>query len=195
LVETPELLTEYSDAKPGPFDDGWTIAKLADFSAPRDFGRLLYHMTRSLAPQSAIELGTNIGLSAAYLATGMAHNGTGRLTTLEASEIRLQLARHVFDDLGLNNVATVPGYFADTLIPTLEEVGPVDFAFVDGDHREESTLGYFDTISGYTAGGGVFMFDDIRWSDGMFRAWSQISRDARTQLAVDLGRVGLAVLA
>jgi hypothetical protein len=36
------------------------------------------------------------------------------------------------------------------------------------------------------------VFDDIRWSDGMLRAWERIADDPRVALAVDLDRYGVA---
>ena len=39
----------------------------------------------------------------------------------------------------------------------------------------------------------VIVFDDIRWSGGMRRAWRRIAADRRTTTAADAGRVGIAV--
>jgi hypothetical protein len=35
------------------------------------------------------------------------------------------------------------------------------------------------------------VFDDIRWSEGMMRAWEGICADGRASMTVSLGAVGL----
>ncbi len=37
----------------------------------------------------------------------------------------------------------------------------------------------------------MFVFDDIRWSDGMKKAWAEIQRDDRLGVLVDLSTVGV----
>lgn len=120
-------------------------------------------------------------------------NQGGQLVTLEASRVRLDLARDLIGDFEFDNVVLVPGYFADTLAPTLEDYGPIDFAFIDGHHQEAATLAYFDTLCRHIRSGAVLVFDDIRWSEGMLRAWNSIAADDRVNLAVDLGRIGIAL--
>jgi hypothetical protein len=38
------------------------------------------------------------------------------------------------------------------------------------------------------------VFDDIRWSDGMARAWSAIEADPRVEQTWDLGSMGICLL-
>ena len=63
----------------------------------------------------------------------------------------------------------------DIVLPKLlEEISPIDFAFIDGHHDREATLSYFKQILPFMAKGGVMLFDDIAWSDGMREAWREI---------------------
>ncbi len=155
----------------------------------------LYQLIRSLKPHNVLELGTNLGISASYLALALQHNGAGRLTTLEGSPYRLAIAREIHNRLNLKNITHVEGFFEDTLESTLKQIGPVDFIFLDGNHQYQPTLDYFERIILKAAPDAVFVFDDIRWSQGMERAWQQLRADTRLGLTLDLDRIGIGVKA
>jgi predicted O-methyltransferase YrrM len=48
-----------------------------------DQGRIVYEHVRATRPAEVLELGTAHGVGAAYMAAGLADNGTGRLTTVD----------------------------------------------------------------------------------------------------------------
>jgi predicted O-methyltransferase YrrM len=160
-------------------------------SQPPMSGFMLFKLVRAFRPGNCLELGTGVGISAAFQGAALALNGDGRLVTLEALASRVALAREVLADLGLASVEVRGGRFQALLGDVLDELGVVDFAFVDGHHDEAATIRYFERILPFLAKDGVLVFDDIRWSDGMRRAWSAISTDRRLKLAVDLGRAGV----
>ncbi len=179
----------------GPYDDGVTVAAACGASKPKKSALFLYHLARELQPDLVIELGTNVGISSAYLASALRKNGKGRLVTLEASPYRIRCAKEVHASVGLKNVTYVQGLFADTLAPTLREIGAVDFAFIDGHHQYQPTLDYFQVIHAHAARNATYVFDDIRWSEGMLRAWKEIQRDDRLTIAADFHTVGVCVAA
>jgi predicted O-methyltransferase YrrM len=153
---------------------------------------LLFSLARTTKPLHVLELGTNVGISSAYLGAALKANGQkGRLTTLEVSPYRLRLAKEVHRNLGIDNISYVKGLFVDVLRPALADLGSVDLAFIDGHHQYQPTLAYFEEIFGFSSPGAVFVFDDIRWSDGMRRAWSRIQADDRLGLIVDLYYLGI----
>jgi len=194
LFEDDRNLHSVSDANPGPWDRG-TLHQAASASAPPDQGRMLFQLARALRPIRVLELGTNIGISAAYIALGLRHGNGGALTTIEASGIRMELARSHLAELGLEDVETVEGYFDNVLGDTLAAGPRVGLAFVDGNHLRDATLDYFHRLADHMGAGGVIVFDDIRWSEGMEEAWGEISRSERATHVVDLGRTGLVVTA
>ena len=123
-----------------------------------------------------------------------ANDDGGRLVTLEASPYRQRLARELHGRVGLDNIDYRLGLFVDTLDAALDEFESFDFAFIDGHHQHEPTLDYFDRIWRHATPGAVFVFDDIRWSDGMQRAWAELQADPRIELAVDLYSVGVCIV-
>jgi predicted O-methyltransferase YrrM len=170
----------------GEISRGWSL--------PHLWGTLLFKLVRALRPTSCVELGTAIGISAAYQAAALRLNGSGELVTLEGQPPVASIASKNLAELGLENAAVVVGPFDETLEPTLGGLDPVDFAHIDGNHHEEPTLGYFEQFVPHLAGSAVLVFDDINWSDGMKRAWARISSDPRVRISLDLHRMGIVVL-
>ncbi|MGH8279070.1 MAG: O-methyltransferase [Gammaproteobacteria bacterium] len=174
----------------GAYDIDWTISAAAAISkSPKQAG-LLGAMVREFAPQQVVELGTNVGISAAYMALGT----TGKMITLEASPARMTLARELHRNLGIENVEYVEGYFNDTLSTQLDRMPFVDFAFIDGHHEYQPTKDYCAAILPHAKRGAVFFFDDIRFSPGMWQAWSELSADDRFGLVLDFWTMGACVI-
>jgi predicted O-methyltransferase YrrM len=176
----------------GPYDKGVTVRDACRVSKPRASALFLYDLIQEFKPANAIELGTNVGISSAYIASAL---DKGRLVTLEASPYRLRVAQKTHAELGLKNVTYVQGLFADTLESTLQTMAPVDFAFIDGHHLYQPTLDYYHTIEKYLAKDALVVFDDIRWSPGMKQAWRELQIEPRVRLAVDLHSMGVCVVA
>jgi predicted O-methyltransferase YrrM len=177
--------------KEGPYDAGMSVRQACQASRRREDGVALHLLVAELKPERIIELGTNVGISSAYMAAALADAGRGTLVTLEASPARSQVARRMHQSLGLTQVEYVLGLFDQTLESALGE--PVDFAFIDGHHQYEPTLDYFDRIWAKSKEGAVFVFDDIRWSLGMERAWNRLKTDPRLRVVVDLCGFGVAI--
>ena len=125
------------------------------------------------------------------MAAAQYETGRGTLVTLEASPGRSRVARQMHESLALTRIDYVLGLFDQTLESALTE--PVDFAFIDGHHQYEPTLDYFDRIWRRSREGAVFVFDDIRWSLGMKRAWNRLKTDPRLPIVVDLCGLGIAI--
>ncbi|MEM7411441.1 MAG: class I SAM-dependent methyltransferase [Myxococcota bacterium] len=195
LLQRHEPLIDGSLGAPGVADAGSSVSEACRVSKSPRAARLLYWLGRAFAPQRGIELGTNLGLSSAYQAAAFEEAGAqGRLVTLESSPYRLRIAREVHARIGLANVDYRQGRFVESLDAAIEERGPFDFAFIDGHHAHEPTLDYFERIWRNAHDDALFVFDDIRWSTGMEKAWADVCRDERVAIALDLDRVGVCVV-
>ena len=172
---------------PMSFDKG-TIAGACSHSKAVHAARVLHGLVAEFRPSTILELGTNVGISSAYLATA-----GGNVTTLDASPYRQRVAKRLHGSLGLK-LDYVLGFFAETLEPTLDRLPPIETAFIDGNHHYRPTLDYFEAIAAKAAPGCVFIFDDIRWSGGMRRAWLDLRRDSRFEAIADLGGMGVGIL-
>jgi predicted O-methyltransferase YrrM len=163
-------------------EDVFEENQLGDFcrraSRPPDAAGLLFALVRLLRPSRALELGTALGISAAYQGAALRLNGSGRLITVEISTGRAAVAREVLDRLSLAGVVdSRHGAFNDVAPDALRD--GVGYAFVDGHHEEQATLDYLEMIEPHLVPPGVVVFDDITWSEGMARAWATLRSDAR----------------
>lgn len=189
-------LADGTQGTPGPFDDGITVADACGVSKPPSQAVLLYALARRLNPASILELGTNVGISSAFLGAGLADaGGSGRVLSLDVSPYRIEVARALHRDLAIGGIETRVGLFEDTLSGAIADAAPIDMAFIDGNHQYEPTLAYTDAIAERSIEGAIFVYDDVRWSDGMKQAWAEILKDRRFPVVIDLHSMGLALYA
>lgn len=160
-------------------------------SKPSEWTTILFQLIREFQPDRCLELGTCMGISAAYQAAALERNGHGRLVTLEGAQALADIARSNLQRLGLRRVEIVVGRFQDSLDGVLQTLEGVDYAFIDGHHDERATVGYWEQIRPFLTDSAIVVFDDIRWSPGMTRAWKQICSAPRVDGAADLGAIGV----
>jgi len=147
------------------------------------YAQLLYRVVKKYQPRTILELGTSFGLTTAYLSKA---NAAAKIITAEGSPAVADLARKHFSELFLGNIELVEGDFADALPAILERNPQIDLAFIDGNHREEPTLLYFEQILEHIHPGSILVFDDIHWSPGMEAAWKIIREHPKVTLSIDL---------
>ena len=166
--------------------------KVADIARtslkPAKYAQLLYRIVHHYQPASILELGTSFGITTAYLASG---NPAAKLVTLEGAPAIAAIARENFRQLQLENIELREGAFENSLPALLNDTGTIDLAFIDGNHRREPTIAYFEKLRAHAGSQSVFIFDDIHWSAGMEEAWEYIRRHEAVTLSMDLFFIGL----
>jgi predicted O-methyltransferase YrrM len=196
LLNDTTPLVDGTLGEPGIYDGNIAVQAACAVSKPPRAAFFLYCLARAFDSRKILELGTNVGISAAYLVAAGAQGPAPRdLVTLESSRYRQRIATRLHEELGLTGISYVQGLFAATLVPALEGRMQPDLAFIDGHHQYQPTLDYLDQVAARARGCCIFVFDDIDWSDGMQRAWKEIRNDARFSVVVDLQTVGVCVLA
>jgi len=152
------------------------------------FGKILFHLVKHFQPATIVELGTSLGLSAAYIAMG---NPEGKVITVEGCPETAEAARKNFEHLGLSNIRQVTGAFDDVLPRLLPQLGKVDLFFIDGNHRKTPSLNYFNQCLQHIHNDSVLILDDIHWSDEMEEAWNEIRAHPSVTVTIDIFRMGL----
>lgn len=159
---------------------------------PRKYAQLLYRLVNYFQPQQILELGTSLGITTAYLGKA---KPDAQVTTMEGSVAVAEIAKQQFDELQLNNINIVTGNFDETLQQLIHQTAkPFDFIFIDGNHRKEPTLRYFEQLVAKADHNTVFVFDDIHWSKEMEGAWELLKQHPQVTLTVDLFFIGLVFL-
>lgn len=165
------------------------VSKIANTALkPRKYSQLLFRLADYLKSSTILELGTSLGITTCYLAS-VQHNA--RVITMEGVPGIAVKASDNFRRMGFENIRMIEGNFDETLEPMLQQTGKVDFGYIDGNHRFEPTLRYFNQIFPYLQPGGCLVFDDIHWSKDMEKAWNEIKSDSRVSLTIDLFFIGL----
>jgi predicted O-methyltransferase YrrM len=165
------------------------VAKIAASSLkPLKFAQLLYRVVNYYKPQTIVELGTSFGITASYLASG---NPNATVYTLEGSPSIAAIAQQQFENMHLKNIHLLKGSFEKTLPVLFSSIQKVDLAFIDGNHRKEPTLDYFDRLLHHSAASAIIILDDIHWSAGMEEAWEQIKLHDQVTLTIDLFFIGI----
>ncbi len=166
-----------------------TIRSVADYAKtsamPDVQAELLHRLAAYLKPMKALELGTNLGKSLSYMATGFSK---GSFVGVEGNPA---LADHASDSLkilGIENANITCNRFDEVLKDASLHY---DWVFLDGDHAYEPTMRYFLKLKERMAVGGVMIFHDIYHSPGMERAWTEIKKDRDVQVTLDLFFFGL----
>ena len=120
------------------------------------------------------------------------YDGYGfKVYTLEGAKAITEIAQRHFDQQQLKNIQLIHGNFDDILPGVLASLNQIDLAFIDGNHRTEPTMDYFNKLLALSCSTTLFIFDDIHWSEGMEEAWDQIKHHPAVTLTIDLFFVGI----
>ena len=178
---------EYNDLGAGSKSRTGTQRNIKDIAKnsstnERD-GKILFNLVIYNDAKTVLELGTSLGIGTSYLASAAS---SVQVHTLEGDPASAYIASRNFNLLGLNNVSIHEGAFSRTLPNLLKELPTIDIAYIDGDHTYEATFQYFSMIKSYLSAKAVVVFDDIYWSKGMQRAWSEIIKDDDVKASLDI---------
>lgn len=154
----------------------------------KKYAQLLYRIAEYYQPESVIELGTSFGITTAYLAKS--HEKIQIITFEGAPEVAA-MAQKTFSDLQISNIELYVGDFNLRLPEYLESKPKINLAFMDGNHRRQPTLHYFNQIIQHTHSSSILIFDDIHWSAEMEAAWEEIKNHPSVTLSIDLFFIGL----
>ncbi|MBI2968640.1 MAG: class I SAM-dependent methyltransferase [Bacteroidetes bacterium] len=160
-------------------------------SVKPELGVILYKLCRYFKPEVVVELGTSAGISTAFLA--MADPG-GKIFTIENNPSSADAAEKNFRELGISNIEQIRGTFDNELPSLLGKLRKIDFIFIDGNHRKDPLLKYFELCLEKSHPSTVFIFDDIRWSDDMLSGWESVRNHERVSVTLDLFQAGIAFL-
>ncbi|MFT3945559.1 MAG: class I SAM-dependent methyltransferase [Agriterribacter sp.] len=168
------------------------ISDIAKWSLkPRKYAQLLFRMVNYYQPKTIVELGTSLGITTAYLASA---NRNAAVYSFEGADTIAERAQAFFNKSGLQNIQLIKGNFDNTFLPALRRINEVDFAFIDGNHRKEPTLRYFNQLLPYLHNNAIVILDDIHWSREMEEAWNAIKLLDCVTCSIDLFFIGIVLI-
>jgi predicted O-methyltransferase YrrM len=152
------------------------------------YGRLWYRLVAFVKPETILEIGTAMGISTMYMAKAAPES---RIVSMEGCAVIAASAKDNFTKLKINNIELAMGNFNQLLGKTVDKIERIDFVLIDGNHRKEPTLKYFEQILDKLHPGSVVVIDDIHWSKGMLEAWNTIKANEKVSVSIDLFRAGI----
>jgi predicted O-methyltransferase YrrM len=165
-----------------------TVADVAQKSlVDAHYGQLLFRLVGHFKPNIILELGTSLGIAATYMSK--AHKA--EVHTIEGRSDIAEIAKETFKKLKSNNVHLHVGLFDEVLPELLSTLKQVDFVYLDGNHQYDATLRYVKMLLPYLHEESVLIVDDIRWSNGMIQAWTQLQQMDEFHVSLDLLRMGI----
>ena len=150
--------------------------------------QLLFRIAGYYKCANIIELGTNMGISAIYLASSGANTS---VITIEGAKELAEIARINATTLALKNIEILTDVFENALPLALEKFGKTDLVYFDGNHRKAATLAYFNRVLPHLHEKSILIFDDIYWSAEMKEAWQEIRTNPSVTITIDLYYFGL----
>lgn len=169
------------------------------------WGRVMTGLVRGLRPRRVLELGTNLGVSAAHIALALRRTEAetdddddeapiaGRLVTLEGAPALAAIARRNLAALGHDEsrARVVVGPFDETLAGVCASDGPFDLVFIDGHHERTAALRYVEAVRPHLAPGAVVVLDDVEPTRPVRAAYQALRRQGVP--GVWLGKWGVLV--
>lgn len=135
-----------------------------------------------------LELGTSLGISTAYYAIGAPE---ARVDTVEGDPEVATKAVELLNSLHLKNVTVHCETFDDFISKYNPSTGKIDLLFLDGDHRMESTLQYYQGFRKHLHPGTIVIVDDIYWSKEMTACWEKLITHPEVTQSVNCFHFGL----
>jgi predicted O-methyltransferase YrrM len=152
------------------------------------YGKLLFQLVNHFKPKTVLEFGTSMGIGSICLASG---NDQTKVITVEGCPNTFAVARENISETSLSNIEIHNSTF-DAYLDTLKDE-LFDLVFIDGHHDGPALKHYLERLHPHSHGNTIFILDDIRWSDSMFNAWSEIQADIQNHVTIDLFRMAIVV--
>lgn len=170
-----------------------TVAQIAKTSLTRKkYAELLTKLVHYFSAQQGhnlklLELGTSLGITTLYLAS----YDKAEVFTVEGAASIGKIAQANFKKMNADNIHLLISEFSEALNNLIKQKEKFDMIFIDGNHRYEATLNYFEKIKLLSHNDTVLIFDDIHWSKGMQQAWQKIYTDNSVTLSLDIFQFGI----
>jgi len=165
-------------------------------ASPKVWGELLYFLTKNSQSKKVLEIGTNVGVSGAYILNGMKQsNELFKFITMEGLDQLCSLSNEQFSKItSKNNFYIVPGLYDNTFPKLVDTENDFDLLFIDGNHQKKPTLEYFEELKKCIKDKAIFIFDDIYFNMEMTEAWETIIDDESVTYSIDLYKWGIVII-
>lgn len=154
----------------------------------RKYCRFLSDMAAEFGNPLIIELGTSLGISTMYMAASCKETP---LVTIEGCPATAAIAKENFIEAGIENIRIIEGPFDEVLPGILASGVKPGLVFIDGNHRKEPVIKYFNQLAEISGNRTAVIIDDISYSREMAEAWNEIKLHKKVSVSIDINRMGI----
>ncbi|MBK5213664.1 MAG: class I SAM-dependent methyltransferase [Flavobacteriaceae bacterium] len=146
-----------------------------------------------------LEIGTNLGVSGQYYLKALQLNASNKetiqFTTIEGVADLCKVAQNRFGAMSenVNTFQVICGLYDDVLPAIIAQKTQYDIYFIDGNHKFEPTVNYYNMLKRNISKKAIFIFDDINWSAEMAKAWQTILKSDYSY-SIDFYKLGIVVI-
>lgn len=172
-----------------------TVAEVVRRAAsPEIWAQFFYRLSQTSKIKNVLEIGANLGVSGQYFIKALEGKKNTKFITLEGVKGLCEIASTRFDRLSdQDDFEVVHGLYDKSLINIVKSNISFDLVFIDGNHRYEATLKYFELLKNNLSDSALVIFDDIHWSSGMRRAWQEICSQKGIVFSINFFKLGIIV--
>lgn len=164
-------------------------------ASSKKWAEFFYFLAKKNRSATILEIGTNLGISGCYALEAIKDNSEARFITMEGLSQLCEISAKQFATIAPDSKYDIrEGLFDSTFPMLLKEDAQFDLIFIDGNHKKEPTVAYFDALKAKCSSSTIFVFDDINWSKGMKEAWDIIKNDKVVNFAIDLYKQGVVII-
>jgi len=165
-----------------------TINQLAKkLSIEPKVGEILFKTVHKYKPDTLLELGDSLGISALYQATPNPHVP---LLTLAANTTLGNAAGNYFKRLGTRNIQVLAGDFSKNISTAIQQLNSVEQLFFNGFWGKTATLSYFEACLAAMPSNAIFIFRSPYASKDTQTFWETIKKHEKVRLSIDIYDLG-----
>lgn len=166
------------------------VSDVARYSGTNKQSGLFFHkLIRHYNINNILELGTSLGIGSAYISSA---STKAKITSIEACPETYKFAYINLKQYNFNNINIINNNFDDFLNKELTNTDKFDFIFIDGNHKGEKLLEYYQQLkSQHVADKNIIVIDDINWSTDMYKAWKIITQSSKENCYLYNFKMGL----
>jgi len=189
-----EDIVEFNDYGAGSTVTKSRFRKISEIakssSSGKKFSSLLYSIIELYGFEHILELGTSLGLNAAYMGKS---SHVKQCITFEGDSTVAQIAK---DHLAhQSNTEVIVGNIDKTLPDFLKQCNnQLDLMYIDANHTFEATQKYVKWLLPHCHKRSMIIIDDIHWSKGMKQAWNSLKYLPLVTASMDIFDAGFLFL-
>ncbi|MBF25850.1 MAG: hypothetical protein CMP49_04975 [Flavobacteriales bacterium] len=159
------------------------------------WAQFLYLIIDKLSTPFVLEIGTNLGVSGTYILSAIKNKKNSFFITMEGVPALCKIAQSQFSSIASKKkFQIIQGLYNNTFPKLIAQNLNFNILFIDGNHRKNDTLYYFNSLISNKELQCIMIFDDINWSAEMQECWSIIRKNPIVSYSINYYKWGIIII-